>query len=297
MDWGVCTTVKAPLAQILAFVAWHRDLGASHIWVHVDDADAVSCHVLNQLDFVTAVSCDDAYWATRGSRPNKQEGRQGYNMQRVYGLTDLPVLAHVDVDEYLYPARRISEILDEWDDDVPFLRAAPAEALHDPNLANDIFTARQFRLPFKVGLPIERKYAVLGDYAAALPTNMLSHRAGKSLFRTGVEGLVPRLHAASFGKDSPPIKTPVHPEIVVLHFHAQDRANWLKVLPHRITNGAYRFNEVLAGFLGEANEAEVAAFYEATQTANPALLAGLAAEGLLIEADLKLKAKVSDLPF
>ena len=297
MEWGVCTTVKAPLAQILAFVAWHQHLGAARIWVHVDDADAVSCHVLNQLDSVTAVACDDAYWAVKGFRPKTQEGRQSHNIQRVYGLAELPVIANVDVDEYLYPKRPIAEILDAWDDDFPFLRAVPAEALHDASLADDIFTARQFRLPFPNGTSAARKIAVLGDYTALLAKNMMSHKVGKALFRTGIKGFVPKLHAGTIGKDGPRLKVPLHPELVVLHFHAQDRATWLEALPHRVTKGAYRFNETLAQYLGSASAAEVDAFYHATQTATPELVAALKSEGLLIEADLALKEKVSALPF
>ncbi|PVA06342.1 glycosyltransferase family 2 protein [Thalassorhabdomicrobium marinisediminis] len=297
MQWGVCCTAKAPLAQLLAFVAWYRHLGATHIWLHLDDADAISASVLNQLDRVEAVLCDDAYWADAGRRPDKQEPRQVYNMQRAYRATDLPVLAHVDVDEYLLPQRPISDILDDWSGDAPFLRVRPAEALHDPTLKDDIFTARQFRLPFPAGMVEERKWAVLGAYAALLPSNMLSHRAGKSLFRTGVAGLVPKIHAGSFGKDAPPLKLPTHPEIVVLHFHAQDRATWEAALPHRVTKGAYRFNPPLAAHLDGATADEIAAFYDATQVASPELIDALRGEGLLVEAKLNLRDKVEALPF
>ena len=293
MEWGVCTTVKAPLAQILAFVAWHKHIGATRIWVHLDDADAVTAHVLEQIDGVTAVLCDDAYWAGKGFRPKPQEGRQAYNMQRVYGLAELPVIAHVDVDEYLFPTRPIAEILDDWNDDTPYLRAIPAEALHDPTLTDDIFTARQFRLPFPNGMPFERRHTVLGDYTMMLKKNMLSHKVGKALFRTGIDGFVPRLHAGTMGEKGPQLKIPLHPELMVLHFHAQDREQWRGALEHRVTKGAYRFNEELAAYLGEASDAQIDGFYEATQVASPSLLAALDAEGLLVEADLKLKEKVA----
>jgi hypothetical protein len=296
-EWGVCTTVKAPLAQILAFVAWHRHIGAAHIWVHFDDADKVSAHVINQLDGVTAVLCDTAYWAEKGFRPKTQEARQSHNIQQIYRLASLPVIAHLDVDEYLYPKRPITEILADWTNDSPFLRARPAEALHDPKLPNDIFTARQFRLPFPNGMTARRKHAVLGDYTLILQKNMLSHKVGKSLFRTGITGFVPRLHAGTIGIDGPRIRLPLQPDLMVLHFHAQNRADWLAALPHRVTNGAYRFNEPLAAFLAEATAAEVDAFYTTTQTANPDLIAALTAEGLLVEADLALKEKVEHLPF
>jgi len=297
MEWGVCCTAKAPLAQLLAFVAWHQHIGATHIWIHLDDADEISGHVLNQLEGVTAILCDDAYWAnTLGMRPPRQEPRQSFNMQRIYAQAALPVIAHVDVDEYLYSDHVIADVLDSFGD-APFMRVAPAEALHDPSLKDDIFTARQFRLPFPNGMSAARKMAVLGDYTALLRKNMLSHKVGKSFFRTGVEGLIPKIHAGAFGKDAPPLSVPVNPDIVVLHFHAQDKAAWLTALPHRTVNGAYRFNEPLADFLAEANAADVNAFYEATQIATPALLAALDNEGLLVEAALDLRTKVDALPF
>ena len=297
MEWGVCCTAKAPLAQLLAFVAWHRDAGASRIWVHLDDADEISGNVLNQIDCVTAIPCDDAYWAELGMRPKRQEPRQSYNMQRVYALAELPVIAHVDVDEYLYCERKISDVLDEWDDDDPFLRVPPAEALHDPSLPDDIFTAQQFRLPFPNRMSDPKRAEVLGEYLPILRRNMLSHNAGKSFFKTGIAGLIPKIHAGSFGKNEPPLSIPFNRDIVVLHFHAQDKIAWLDALPHRTINGAYRFNEPLAAFFEDATPEQINAFYDATQTAQPDLVAALAQHGLLVEADLKLKDKVSDLPF
>ena len=297
MDWGVCCTAKATLPQLLAFVAWHRAAGATRIWVHLDDADVISGNVLNQIDGVTAILCDDAYWAELGIRPKRQEPRQSYNMQRVYALAELPVIAHVDVDEYLYSERVISDVLDEWDDGLPFLRVAPAEALHDPTLKDDIFTARQFRLPFPNGMPDAKRIDVLGKYLPLLRKNMMSHKVGKSFFKTGIPGLIPKIHAGSFGKNEPPLSVPVNRDIVVLHFHAQDKAAWLDALPHRTINGAYRFNEPLAAFFEDATAEQIITFYDATQSASPELVAALDRHGLLVEAKLNLKDQVSALPF
>ena len=102
---------------------------------------------------------------------------------------------------------------------------------------------------------------------------MLSHKVGKSLFRTGIAGFVPRLHAGTIGVDGPQLHLPLHPDLMVLHFHAQDRAAWIAALPHRVTNEAYRFNEPLAEFLDAATAAEIDAFYAAAQTAKPELIA------------------------
>jgi hypothetical protein len=297
LSWGICTTVKAPLDQILAFVAWHTALGAERIWVHLDDADPVTAHVLNQLDNVTAVLCDDAYWAVKGGRPRQQEVRQGYNVQRIYNEGALPFLAHIDVDEFLWPNREMADILRDWPEDQPFIRAVPAEALHDPALADDISTANRFRLPFAHEQTEADKVAVLGAYAPLLPRNMLSHHAGKSIFKTGIEGLLPRIHAASLGAERKPPQVPLHPDLKVLHFHAQDRAGWTAAVPQRVVTGAYRYNESLAAFLQGATAAQIDAFYDATQVATPAMLAELERLGLLVRADLGLRDKINDLSF
>ncbi len=293
MDWGVCSTIKAPLDQILAFVAWHKHLGAARIWVHLDDPDPASLHVLGEIDGVVPVGCDAAYWG--GKRPMKQEVRQGHNIQRVYGQAELPFIAHLDVDEFLWPARPVAEILDEAPEDQPFIRAVPAEALHDPDLADDIFTATQFRLPFPHGWPDARRAEILGEYAPLLTSGMLSHRAGKSLFRTGIVGLVPRLHAASIGHEGKPLPMPLHPDLTVLHFHAQDRAAWMAAAPARAETGAYRFDEPFAEFITAATQQDLADFYDATQVARPKMVEALEAAGLLVRAELKLKEKVAAL--
>lgn len=293
MEWGICTTAKAPLQEILAFIAWHKHLGASHIWVHLDDADLAKGEILNGIDGVTAVLCDADYWArNKKGRPDAHQARQSYNMRQVYKLNALPCIAHIDVDEYLYPHRDLDEILTGWDSG-PLLRAAPAEALHDPSLPDDIFTARQFRRPFPKDLPAQARQEILGEYEGIIPKNILSHSVGKAFFRTGIPRLRPRIHGAFV--DQKRLKAPFHPDLTVLHFHAQNKEEWVANLHRRATRGAYRSNEVLVAFAEHATPEEVEAFYTATQTATPTLLAALEAHGLLFEADLQLKSKVAEL--
>lgn len=293
MEWGICTTVKAPLPQILAFVAWHKHVGVSHIWIHLDDADPVTADVLSRIDDVTAILCDDTYW--KNGRPKAHQGRQTYNMRRVYNMTALPVLAHIDVDEYLFPQRDISSILDDWKDAHPFLRVRPAEALNDPTLEDDIFTACHFRLPFPTNVKSGQRIKVLGDYDFVMPYNILSHRAGKAFFKTGVKNLYPRIHSATVGEDGPPIHAPFNPEIMLLHFHAQNKDDWLSALHRRATKGAYRTNDALVAFTLEASKEEIDHFYTYTHVANPRLLGALKDADLLVEADLRLKEKVAGL--
>ncbi len=68
------------------------------------------------------------------------------------------------------------------------------------------------------------------------------HKLGKSLFRTGIAGFSPRLHAGIVGAKRPEILLPLHPDLMVLHLHAQDGDAWLAGMPHRLTKEAYRQN-------------------------------------------------------
>ena len=293
MDWGLVSTVKAPPEKVLAFVAHHLSLGASRIWLYFDDPDDLAFDSVSHIPQVTPVRCDDVFWAAAGTRPDRHQNRQSRNAQSAYRACRLPWLGHIDVDEFLWPALPVAEILASAPPDQLTLRMEPYEAMHDPSLPDDIFTARQFRGPLKPRFAHLRE-PVLGTYAAILPEGHLSHTNGKSFFRTGIPGLSPRLHGAFLDKERLP-GPPFDRRLAVLHFHAQDRAAWLKALPFRLTRGAYQYHPELQAHLESSGPTEIDFFYDRTQTLNADLSALLRDEGRLIEADLALRQKVGQL--
>ncbi|MDZ4136526.1 MAG: glycosyltransferase family 2 protein [Paracoccaceae bacterium] len=294
-DWGICTTVKAPKDQVLAFVAHHLGLGAARIWLHFDDPDDGAHDAVAGLKRVTAVRCDAAYWrAVVGRRPDKHQNRQSRNMQRVYGLDALPWVAHIDVDEFLWTDHDIGALLDAVAPDQPMMRMAPWEALHDPDLPDDIFTAGQFRGALRGPQADAARRAVFGRFAALLPSGVLSHAAGKCFFRTGLARFEPRLHGAFRAG----VRVPGGPfcaEIALLHFHAEDPARWKDRLAFRLTRGAYQYNPDLQAWLLAADAAMIDGFYRNVQQPATKTLATLRDLGILIEADLGLRAKVAAL--
>lgn len=292
-DWGLCATVKAPADQVAAFVAHHLAAGAAHVWLHYDDPAQVA--EAPRHSRVTAIACDDGYWQrTARRRPDKHQQRQSRNVQRVYGETRLPWLGQWDVDEFLWTGSPLSGVLDRAPAGDVLVRLAPWEALHDPALPDDILTARAFRAALKGPLRAELRTSLFGEYAPLLPDGVLSHSAGKCLFRTGIAGLEPRIHGAFRGGER--LRGPAFvPEAAILHFHAQDRDDWLARVPFRVTRGAYQYNPPLAGFLGSASPEQLAGFYDRVQMARPEMLALLREAGALIEADLELRGKVAGL--
>jgi hypothetical protein len=290
-DWGICTTLKAPAQQVEAFVAHHLDLGAAHIWLHFDEGDDPAAGLFDHRQ-ITSIRCDNAYWmALKGKRPAKHQNRQSRNMQRVYDLGALPWIAHIDVDEYILPNSDIGTLL-AANPGQSMLRMAPWEALHDPSLPDDIFTARHFRAALTGNHNAAARARVFGTYAPLLPGGVLSHSAGKCFFRTGLARFKPRLHGA-FRAGERVQGGAFSASIALLHFHSQNPSDWRDRLQFRLTQGAYQYNPPLQDWLLAADAAAIDAFYAETQTATPQTLARLHAEGALRQADLTLRAKIA----
>ncbi len=290
MDWGVVATVKAPAEKVLAFAAHHLGLGAAQVWLYFDDPQDPAAEVLAPIPGVTVARCDAAHWAKIGSRPDRHQNRQSRNAQRCWRRCLLPWLAHLDVDEFLLPDQPIGEILAPLHPDQVMLRAEPFEAMHDPALPDDIYSARQFRGPLKPPHAALRA-PVLGRFAPVLPEAMLSHTAGKAFFRTGIPGLSVRLHGAFL--DGTRLPGPAFdPRLRLLHFHAQDRAAWLAALPFRLTRGAYQYHPEMVAFMESATDAEIADFYDTTQRLTADQAALLRKAGRLAETDLALRAQI-----
>jgi hypothetical protein len=293
-NWGICTTVKAPLDQVQAFAAYHLSLGATHIWLHFDDPDDLAAKHFDHPQ-ITTIRCSDAYWqGLMGKRPDKHQNRQTRNMNRVHKATHLPWLAHIDVDEYILPRTDLSAALMAIPPDQPMLRMAPWEALHEHDLPDDIFTARHFRAALNGDRNAPARARVFGDYAALLPGGVLSHSAGKCFFRTGLARFEPRLHGAFRAGERVP-GGPFQTQIPLLHFHAEDPKRWRDRLQFRLTRGAYQYNPPLQGWLLAAEDTAIDQFYLETQTATPHTLSRLEAENALLTAALGLRDKIRQL--
>lgn len=291
--WGVAATVKAPVEQVLAFAAHHLDLGAQRIWLHFDEPDDPAADLLAGQHRVTVIRCDDEYWRDlAGTRPDTHQVRQVKNIGRILRKARVDWIAHIDVDEFLLADVPVAEILADQPADRLILRTEPWEALHNPALADDIFTARAFRrqLPEDSEALAARLYGPLGQL---LDRGMLSHIVGKCFFRTGVKGMVPRIHGARMKDGDWVFGGRFHPDLALLHFHAQDAELWKARLPYRLSKGAYQYRPAMQAWLQGANDAGIDLFYDRVQQARPDLVLALAGHGLLREADLGLRAKVA----
>lgn len=291
--WGIAATIKAPADQVLAFAAHHLDLGAQRVWLHFDDPSDPAADLLAGQDGITVIRCDDAYWHDlAGSRPDTHQVRQVKNIGRILRKARLDWIGHFDVDEFLLADVPVAEILADQPADRHIVRAEPWEALHDPALADDIFTARLFRRQLSDGASAmaARLYGPPGDL---LDKGMLSHTVGKCFFRTGVAGMIPRIHGARWKGGDWVFGGRFHPDLALLHFHAQDGELWKARLPYRLSKGAYQYRPAMQAWLLAATQDEIDLFYDRIQTARPDLVTALADQGLLRQAELGLRRKVA----
>jgi hypothetical protein len=292
--WGVVTTVKAPEEQILAFVAHHLSLGAAHVWVYFDDPDDPAYPAVSRLPRVTARRCTDWHWILLGGRDNRHQRRQAHNARHAQRKCRFDWLAHLDVDEFLHAPRPIGTILAEAPPSALSLQIEGFEALHDPDLPDDIFTARHFRGPLQ-DTHTHLRPAIFGKWTDAMWKGSLGHNIGKCICRPRARGLVLDLHLVTVGGEV--LRPPFHPELRVLHFHAQDRAAWFRILPFRLSRGAYHhvLERPLKAALVQAGPEELQDFYQSVMTLTPEKAALLQQHDRLITADLGLRAKVADL--
>ncbi len=294
-SWGLVATIKAPDEKALAFAAHHLSLGADHLWLFFDDPETRVPAALTNHPRITTTLCDAAHWTHVGKkRPPAHQNRQTQNARLTYrALADTDWIIHIDVDEFLLTPRPIAAILADVPDDTIAIKFEPFEAMHDPLLPDDIFTAREFRGALRHE-HWPRRRAALGPFRKIIRDGMMSHTVGKVAYRTGVQGLLPRLHTVMVDKEF--VRTPDwHPEIQLLHFHAQDKAAWLAAVPFRITKGAYQFRPELQAFLAESPPEEIDRFYRRTQILPLDLREELVKVGRVIIADLGLRAKVQAL--
>jgi len=290
-SWGLVMTVKAPEEQILAFIAHHLSLGASHFWFYFDDPDDPAFARIARLPRVTATRCTNWYWALRGGRPMRQQIVQIRNVRDAQRRCRLDWLGHIDVDEFLHASRPIADMLAEIPADVPNLAMDAFEAMHDPELPDDIFTARHFRATLRNQHTALRP-AIFGPMTNYMTRGSISYPHGKSFCRPRAKGASLRVHSVFVNGKR--LQTPFHPDLRVLHFHAQDPADWRRALPFRLAKGAYHHPglEAFRAFIATADEEALTEFYTETMTLTPEKIALLEAHGLLVTADLGLREKV-----
>lgn len=306
-SWGVVATVKAPARDILNFAAHHLDLGAHRVHVFLDEANEPAQAALASHPKCRVTLTDDAYWRRRNGRPARHQPRQTANATRCYRRDpQVDWLAHVDVDEFLWPRMPLAEQLAALPDTVRSARVHPIEALApdpgDPPAEGTLWCKGHAR---HHGPRRAQTNAIYPTYGEHLNGGFLSHVAGKVFVRTGIGAASLRIHNAFFDRVQDPAPARLNDTLLV-HMHGKSWEHWLALYRFRMREGSYRdglraapmpdgvaltMNQLFSVLEAEGGETALAAFYREVCTATPELRARLRAHGQLYSVALDLDAK------
>ncbi|WP_417673402.1 glycosyltransferase family 2 protein [Pseudodonghicola sp.] len=299
--WGIVSTIKAPKAEILDFAAYHLELGAQRLYIHLDDPDPDTLAMLKTHPKIRAFACDDAYWRKQGvKRPAKHQARQTFNATRIYRRkAEVDWLIHMDVDEFLWPEGRVDQRLGALPAATLCARVRPFEALAGDGTGFKGFIPAG---PEREAV-VERLYPRFGAFVKG---GFLSHLAGKLFVRTGLGDLTVKIHNVFRGEEMNPAEVELD-DIRLLHCHAKSWEHWLSAFRYRLDHGSYRaelaparardkggltLHEVLSTIHQVEGETGLRAFYDELCADTPRLRAALQAEGLLHQCDLGLAEKL-----
>lgn len=284
---------------MLNFAAHHIELGAHRLFLYLDAPNPEAFAELKAHPKVRVFTCDDAHWRKLGiKRPVKHQVRQGANATDAYRRKGAEVdwLIHMDVDEFLWPDKPLTDILGALPEDALCARIRPAEALAgDGTLFKGFIPAGPRR-----AATVTRLYPRFGAHVKG---GFLSHVAGKLFVRTGLEPMEIRIHNVFHGDRTNPGEVALD-KALLLHCHAQSWEDWIAAYRHRLAHGSYRaelaptgpdggrtLHQVLTGIETAEGEAGLRAFYDELCADTPALRRALEAEGLLHRCDLQLDVK------
>ena len=296
-SWGVVATVKAPARDILNFAAHHLELGARRVFIYLDADAPAAREALEAHPACRVILTDDAYWRRRGGRPDMHQPRQTANASHCYNRRPgVDWLAHIDVDEFLWPARPVAAQLAALPAHNRSARVHPIEALapdpDDPPPAGVTWCKGHAR---QQGPRRTQTNAIYPTYGEHLNGGFLSHVAGKVFVRTGLDKVSLRIHNAFFDRVQDPAPARFD-DMRLVHLHAHDWQHWLTTFRFRMARGSYRqglraapmpdgvaltMNQLFALLESEGGEAALGDFYREVCTATPRLRARLDAYGHL----------------
>jgi len=305
--WGIVATIKAPTKDVLEFVAYHLDLGATEIAVFLDDCNADTAQALSEHPQVRVILTDEDHWQnTIGRRPKKHQVRQVRNASYYYRRAQhLDWIAHIDVDEFLCPETSVAEVLSACPKDTPALRVFPAESLCSDGLTDvdPEVTYCKARLPDgTAGKALE--HVLYPNFGGALRSGFVSHIIGKVFVRTGFKNVKFGIHRAFENRDDELSKIDAQ-GMELCHRHIQSWDKWLQIIEFRLSQGSYRAEleqslNPLSGriqrhrfftSLMEGDTTALRAFFEESCLATPELRGKLAETGYLRSYTLGLEQK------
>lgn len=191
--WGVVCTCREPTQLVVAFAAHHIAMGASEVWLFLDQPQPDLEAILDRIPQVIYQVCDASYWAGRIAKPRPAavEYRQLVNAFEAYNRTGVDWLAHFDADEFLHSDVPVAHILSAQPEAIEFVVGEPRERAYVLGVVQEGLFDGVFRQP----VPMNWGDApfLFGAARKFLRRGVLGHSHGKSFLRKG-HPLVPGIH-------------------------------------------------------------------------------------------------------
>lgn len=304
--WGTVSTIKAPLAAIQRFAAWHLEQGAHRLYIYLDAEAPDTLAALKAHPKIRVMHTDSAYWDKRKGRPDKHQARQSINARHANTRRrEVDWLVHIDVDEFLLPDTPVADVLGALPRDALCARVRPVEALAPGTgtTAGETAFKAFHRDPAARQRAAERCFP---NWGAHLSGGFLSHVAGKLFFRAGTQGLQIKIHNVVLdGVQNPGQVELDTPRLG--HFHADSWAHFLSAYRFRFARGSYRaelkpqvrqpgalnLHDLFAAIEAEGGEPALRSFFEEVCVAQRSLCDSLEAEGLLVRREMHLDTLVA----
>ncbi len=300
--WGVVSTIKAPLTAILNFASWHFELGAHRLYLYLDDDVPETLAALKSHPKIKVLHTDDAYWTKRKGRPQKHQVRQSLNARHANNRrVEVDWLAHIDVDEFLFPTTKIGNLLGALPAQAKCARIRPIEALAHGDAVEPGETAfKAFHLDQQKRQAASE--ACFPNWGPYLSGGFLSHVAGKLFFRTGLKGLQIKIHNIALDGVQNPGQVEI-PDIELGHFHADSWQHFIQAYRFRLSQGSYRselkpqvrkdgapnLHDLFQAIESDGGEEALKAFFHEVCVADIDLCLRLKANGLLRRHQLDYK--------
>jgi hypothetical protein len=220
------TTLKADLAQTLAFANYHLNIGVDWIVLFFDNPADPAIDSLRSHSRVTCIPCDDEYWRSHDeSAIHSIESKQIANATRALDMArerGFQWIVHIDCDELLYSNESIQAILSDTDADIVTfdIREAVPKREHyerpfvDIHLFKKPITKTQQSLARTLGC---RNAFYREEY-------FRGHLVSKSAVR--VNSSITRMGIHSPEADANAVKAAITKKIVLLHFDSHDFERW-----------------------------------------------------------------------
>lgn len=246
-SWGVVCTARETPELLAAFAAHHASLGASQIFLYLDEPSPRALELLSVIPAVDVTLCDAAYWnrVNGAVRPRRQERRQVINAHDAHERCGVDWLLHIDADEFLSPSRDLALELSQVPLGIDYLHLQMRErAFTGPYAPERIFDGA-FRVPFNRDPRTTR--LVFGTGAGFTDGGFSGQVSGKSIVRVQKGQLLMGIHRPRVPSSMAraPLLFLECQSAVVLHFEGLTPAHWMSKISRYSRRARYSEGDLL----------------------------------------------------